>query len=73
MKPEFRIHPYQFYVPPWCNHPRFESIDYCWGLAMAADKGMVMVWFKQTRNCECCELSSNFNEAEWIRAVEKYK
>ncbi len=26
-----REHTYTKYRPKWCNHPPFESIDYCWG------------------------------------------
>lgn len=33
-------HPMEKYRPEWCQHPPFESIDYCWGLQVLkeADK-----------------------------------
>lgn len=67
MKRKFRIHPYQFYVPPWCNHPIFESISYCWGLALAVDKGKLDFFFKN--KCDMCDDSDFFNEDEFNKTI----
>ena len=39
-------HKYTKYRPEWCEHPDFESIGYCWGLAVHADNGTLDEFFE---------------------------
>ncbi len=56
MKP--REHKYTKYRPKWCKHPTFESIDYCWGLAVCADNKKLDEFYKS--KCTTCDLSKHF-------------
>jgi hypothetical protein len=55
MKP----HPYTKYRPPWCKHPPFEGINYCWTLAVCADEKRLTKWKKG--KCRCCDLSKYYD------------
>lgn len=48
-------HKYTPYRPEWCRHPPFESIDYCWGLAVLVDRDLKMFKKKLKDYCEGCE------------------
>ena len=56
--PNKREHTYTKYRPMWCNHPQFQSIDYCWGLAVAVDEKR-LTKFKANK-CKACDMSNNF-------------
>jgi hypothetical protein len=62
-------HLYTQFRPYWCKHPPFESIDYCWGLALAADKGALLEFYKDS--CDTCDLSKFFNRAKFNRMMER--
>ena len=64
-----KIHPYQFYAPPWCMHPPFESIDFCWGLAISVDKNTLTEFFKE--RCDTCDLSKHFNKKKFEKICKK--
>jgi hypothetical protein len=53
-------HKYSKYRPPWCNYPPFESMDYCWGLALAVDRGILPGFFEH--KCCDCDMSKNYIE-----------
>jgi len=58
MKP--REHTYTKYRPKWCQHPPFESCDYCWGLAVHVDEKKLNHFLK--KKCSNCDLSKFYRE-----------
>lgn len=62
-------HKYTKYRPEWCEHPDFESIGYCWGLAVHADKGTLDEFFKD--KCALCDCSKHFDEDALKAALEE--
>ena len=53
-------HKYTKYRPPFCRHPPFESIGYCWGLALAADEKRVDKFL--AKKCSDCDESRYYKE-----------
>lgn len=60
MRIKMRTHEYTKYRPKWCKHPPFISINYCWGLAVAADSNLLKEFLKDV--CLSCELYKDFKE-----------
>jgi hypothetical protein len=52
------LHKYSKHRPPWCNHPPFKSIDYCWGLALAVDERKKIKFLKD--KCSDCDQSKYY-------------
>ena len=65
MKP----HKYTKYRPAWCQHPPFESIDYCWGLAVAVDEKKLKSFYGQ--KCELCDFSKHFDKVKFDAMIFK--
>lgn len=66
---KLRVHKYTKYRPKYCLHPTFESMNYCWGLAVAVDKRALTKFYKS--KCRTCDLSKNYKD--WRSRNERPK
>lgn len=64
-----RSHEYTKYRPKWCTHPKFISINYCWGLAAAVDDNLLDNFLKDT--CPSCELHKDYKGKRWLTKCPK--
>lgn len=71
-KKKVREHTYSKYRPKWCQHPPFESINYCWGLAVAVDENKTKEFLKN--KCRGCDLSKYWDkERTWKKESSSVK